>query len=221
MTLTLELLAVSVGRPAVLGSWQGETVTSAIRKTGVTAGQVFVGATNIEGDSQADPSVHGGNDKAVYAYSADNWPWWKSEAEFAGRTAAFGENLTLRGADEEGVRIGDVFAWGDVRLEVSEPRAPCHKFALFTGRQDLGPLMTASGRTGWYFRVLKTGSAPTRGTLTRTLTDEASPSVREAFMARYHPRTPAAIIDKVLAAPALALSWRAQVIRRRKAGDPL
>jgi MOSC domain-containing protein YiiM len=219
MTLTLELLAVSVGRPAVLGVWQGETVISAIRKSAVTAGEVLVGATNIEGDKQADPCVHGGADKAVYAYSADNWPWWKSQAQFEGMPAAFGENLTLRGADEIAVRIGDVFAWGDVRLEVSEPRAPCNKFAMFTGRQDLGPLMTISARTGWYFRVLHTGVAPTRGTLTRTATDETMPSVREAFIARYHPRTPAAIIDKVLAAPALARSWRAQVIRRRRAGD--
>jgi MOSC domain-containing protein YiiM len=88
---------------------------------------------------------------------------------------------------------------------------------MLTGRQDLGPLMTISARTGWYFRVLNTGAAPTRGALTRTTTDAASPSVREAFIARYHPRTPAAIIDRVLAAPALAQSWRAQVIRRRKA----
>jgi MOSC domain-containing protein YiiM len=220
MTLDLEVLAVSVGRPAPLGVWQGEAVISAIRKSSVAGETVAVSATNLEGDKQADPSVHGGADKAVYAYSADNWPWWKSEAQFAATPAAFGENLTLRGADETAVRIGDVFAWGDVRLEVSEPRAPCNKFAMFTGRPDLGPLMTISARTGWYFRVLYTGAAPTRGMLTRITTDAAMPSVREAFIARYHPSTPAAIIDKVLAAPALAQSWRAQVLKRRRTPDP-
>ena len=177
MTLILDLLSVNVGRPAHLGMWQGEPIVSSIAKVPVRAETVGVGASNIEGDEQADLSVHGGLDKAIYAYPADHWPWWQTEAGFEARPAAFGENLTLRGAGEEAVRIGDEFTWGEARLQVSEPRAPCFKFVMHSGRADFGARMTVSARTGWYFRVLETGRAPVRGPLTRVVTQAASPSV--------------------------------------------
>jgi len=217
MTLLLNLLAVSVGKPAPLGDWRGEPVTSAIRKAPLAVETVGVGETNIEGDGQADLSVHGGPDKAVYAYPADHWPWWKAEAAFEARPAAFGENLTLQGADEHAIRIGDRFAWGPVMLEVSQPRSPCFKFAMLTGREDLGARMTVSGRTGWYLRVLQTGEAPVHGELRRVATDEAMPSVHEAFAAVYHPRVRSDVLDKVLAAPTLSRDWRSGLLKRLKA----
>lgn len=215
--MQLNLLAVSVGMPAPLGTWQGEPIVSGIRKSQTTAPSVIVGATNIEGDGQADLSVHGGPDKAIYAYPSDHWPWWQAEAGYAGAPAAFGENLTVEGTDERALRIGDRFAWGQVVLEVSQPRAPCFKFAMLTGREDLGARMTVSGRTGWYFRVLQTGKAPARATLARIATNEAMPSVHEAFVAVYHPRVRSDVIEKVLAAPALSPAWRDGLLRRLKA----
>jgi MOSC domain-containing protein YiiM len=182
---------------------------------------VFVGATNIAGDGQADLTVHGGHDKVIYAYPADHWPWWQTEAHFTAAPASFGENLTLAGADEHAVRIGDRFAWGPVALEVSQPRAPCFKFALLTGREDLGPRMTISGRTGWYFRVLQTGEAPTQAKLLRTHTSDAMPTVYEAFVAVYHPRVTGTVIDKVLAAPSLSPAWRDGVLKRLRAAGRL
>lgn len=173
-----------------------------------------VDTTNIAGDGQADLTVHGGADKAVYAYPADHWPWWKAEAGFDAAPASFGENLTLRGADEHAIRIGDQFAWGQVILEVSQPRAPCFKFAMFTGREDLPARMTVSTRTGWYFRVLQPGSAPLKGTLARLHTRENQPSVREAFIAVYHPRVMSDVAEKVLAAPALSGAWREGLHKR-------
>jgi len=217
MSLELELLAVSVGMPAPLGVWQGERIISGIRKMQVDGDTVAAGDTNIAGDGQADLSVHGGPDKAIYAYSADHWPWWKAEAGFDAAPAAFGENLTVRGADEHAVRIGDIFQWGAVRLEVAQPRAPCFKFAMLTGREDMGARMTVSGRTGWYFRVLETGTAPVCGTLKRMATNEAMPSVHEAFVAIYHPRVRSDAIEKVLAAPALSRDWRGGLLKRLKA----
>jgi MOSC domain-containing protein YiiM len=216
MTLILNLLAVSVGMPAPLGVWRGEPVTSAIRKATVSVPAVAVTETNIAGDGQADLSVHGGPDKAVYAYPADNWPWWKDEAAFESRPASFGENLTLQGGDEHAVRIGDRFAWGPVLLEVSQPRSPCFKFAMLTGREDMGGRMTVSGRTGWYFRVLQTGEAPAQGELCRTLTNEEMPTVYEAFIAVMHPRVRSDIVEKTLVAPALSFAWRDGLLRRLK-----
>lgn len=221
MSPRLDILAVSTGMPAPLGVWQGEPVISGIRKAPVQSEAIFVGATNIAGDGQADLSVHGGADKAIYAYPADHWPWWKTEAGFDAGVAAFGENLTVRGADEHTIRIGDRFEWGEVSLEVSQPRAPCFKFSLLTGREDLGARMTASGRTGWYLRVLQTGMAPVRGRLERIATDAAMPSVHEAFVAVYHPRVRGNVIEKILAAPALSGAWRSGLLRRLRAAGAI
>lgn len=216
MNLTLELKATSVGRPAFLGVWQGEPVTSSIRKAPLSVSTVAVDNLNILGDQQSDLTVHGGIDKAIYAYSADHWQWWQSVAGLASAPAGFGENLTVTGATEDEIRIGDRFVWGDVELEVSQPRAPCFKFVMLTGRQDMAARMTTSGRTGWYYRVLKAGNAPTTGNLTRVSTDVAMPTVREAFMAMFHPRIDETIIEKVLAAAPLAKQWRAGVRQRRR-----
>jgi MOSC domain-containing protein YiiM len=215
--MNLDLLAVSVGMPAPLGRWQGEPIMSGIKKTPLASPSVVVGVTNIAGDGQADLTVHGGEDKAIYVYSADHWPWWQSEAKFTAAVASFGENLTLKGGDEHTVRIGDRFAWGSLLLEVSQPRAPCFKFALLTGREDLGTRMTVSGRTGWYCRVLEPGEAPTSGALVRTRTHEAMPTVHEAFTAVYHPRVMSDVIDKVRTAPALSAAWRNGVLKRLRA----
>jgi MOSC domain-containing protein YiiM len=221
MSLDLELVAVSVGMPAFLGLWDGERIVSGIRKTRVEGETIAVGETNLTGDGQADLSVHGGPDKAIYAYPADHWPWWKEHAQFDGAPASFGENLTLRGGDEHAVRIGDVFDWGPVTLEVAQPRAPCFKFAMLTERDDMAARMTVSGRPGWYFRVLETGVAPLAGKLTRRATNEAMPTVHEAFVAVYHPRVRSDVIEKVLAAPALSRAWRGGLLRRLKAAGAI
>lgn len=211
--MRLRLLSVNVGRPQAIGQYEGGPVLSGIAKKPLAEPEVFVGATNIDGDGQADLSVHGGMDKAVYCYPADHWPWWQREQDFPCRPAAFGENLTVEGADESTVAIGDRFRWGKVLLEVSQPRAPCFKFALYAKRSDAPALMTLSGRCGWYFRVLREGPAPTTGTLFQEH-ESGGPSVREAFFAALDRRTPADIRNRVAAAPALAASWRAAVAER-------
>ena len=194
-------------------------MVSGIRKAPVSAAAIKVSQTNLEGDGQADLSVHGGVDKAVYAYPADHWEWWASTAGFSAGAAGFGENLTVQGADEESLRVGDQFSWGpDVMLEGSQPRAPCFKFSLMTRRDDLPGRMTVSGRTGWYFRVLRTGSAPTRGRIDLVRTDASMPTVREAFHAIFQPRVTAELMERVRSAPALAESWRNAVAKRIAAG---
>jgi len=212
--MDLRLLSVNVGMPREIGIVRGEPVLSGIAKTPVEEPSVYVNATNIEGDGQADLSVHGGVDKAVYCYPADHWPWWERENAFACRPAAFGENLTVEGADETEIGIGDRFRWGDVVLEVSQPRAPCFKFAIISRRPDAPALMTASGRTGWYFRVIQNGHAGVgRNVLVREQA-AGGPSVREAFFAAIHAHADKDLVRRVADAPALAFSWRRTVERR-------
>ena len=211
--LELRLLAVSVGRPRDIGLYNGERVLSGIAKNLVTETTVFVGATDISGDQQADLRVHGGVDKAVYAYPSDHWPWWEGEHRLPCRPNTFGENLTTQGADETQIAIGDRFRWGSALLEVSQPRAPCFKFAMHAGRAEAPQVMTVSARCGWYFRVIEEGEAPVAGTLVRECTSD-SPSVRDAFIAALHPNVAEESRIRVCKIPTLSSAWRDAVMRR-------
>jgi MOSC domain-containing protein YiiM len=212
--MELRLLSVNVALPREIGKFNGESVVSGIAKRPLELASVFVAATNIAGDGQADLSVHGGADKAVYAYPADHWPWWEHEKAIACGPATFGENLTIAGADEKAIAIGDRFRWGDAVLEVSQPRAPCFKLAIHTGRPDAPQLMTLSGRCGWYLRVIRPGAAPVRdGSLTR-IYESRGPSVREAFGAIFDPHMGTEALKLVEGTPGLAESWKKPVSRR-------
>jgi|HubBroStandDraft_2_1064218.scaffolds.fasta_scaffold18222_2 MOSC domain-containing protein YiiM len=216
--MELRLLSVNVAKPKPLATIHGEVVLSGIAKEPVTGERVFVGHTNIEGDGQADLSVHGGPDKAVYAYPADNWAWWESEHKLKCAPGTFGENLTLAGADESVVRIGDRFRWGDALLEVSEPRAPCFKFAIHAREPHAPAWLTQAGRCGWYLRVIEEGAAPTRdAVLMRVETEETAPTVRESFLARFDPAVSREARLRVLAMPRLAPSWRESLEKRLSA----
>lgn len=211
--LRIPLLSVNVGLPRVIAVVRGEEILSGIAKHPVTGPAVIVRSTNIEGDGQADLSAHGGVDKAVYAYPAAHWPWWQSEKNFACAPASFGENLTVQDTDERDVHIGDRFSWGEVLLEVCQPRAPCFKLALHMGRQDGPQAMTLSGRCGWYMRVLAEGSAPVRDSLMR-IRASAGPTVREAFLTVFSPQPDREALQRIHGTPALSTAWRAAVERK-------
>ena len=160
----LRLVSVNVAQPTVIGHLRsGEPIVSGIAKRPVVAGTLTLSELNLEGDRQADLTVHGGPDKAVYAYPAEHLPVWNEElgADFGPGT--FGENLTVEGMREDDVRIGDIWAWGEARLQVAQPRSPCYKLAAITGRPDIGKRLIRAGRTGWYLRVLRPGVVPVAG----------------------------------------------------------
>ena len=211
--MELRLLSVNVGLPRVVAVVNGERVYSGIAKAPIARESVFVGMTNIDGDAQADLSVHGGADKAVYAYLADNWRWWETEHTLLCAPNTFGENLTLEGADETQVSIGDRFRWGDAKLEIAQPCGPCYKLAIHTHRADTPQIMTISARCGWYFRVTREGEAKPHSTLTR-IHASGGPSVRDAFAAAYHPQVSDAARRAVFEAPELAENWRDAVAKR-------
>ncbi len=212
--MELRLLSVNVAEPRVIGRADGRDILSGIAKHPLEQQSVFVATTNIAGDGQADLTVHGGVDKAVYAYPADHWPWWEREKALPCRPATFGENLTLEGADETIVAIGDRFRWGDAILEVSQPRAPCFKFAIHAERPDAPQLMTISGRCGWYYRVVAQGHAPTHGASLERIFESGGPTVREAFRAVFEPHMGTERLQRVADAPGLAQSWKTPVSKR-------
>jgi MOSC domain-containing protein YiiM len=204
----ISLVSVNIGLPKIIGTAHGEPVLSGIDKRAVAADEVFVGLTNIVGDGQADLEVHGGLDKAVYAYPSEHWPWWAREKELVCAPATFGENLTLAGADENEVRIGERFLWGDALLEISQPRAPCFKLAIHTKRPDVPQAMTLSARCGWYLRVIAEGTVPARGAALVRVAPGQGPTVREAFAALFSTAFDLAVLRRIHAAPALSEAWR-------------
>jgi len=205
--MDLRILSVNIGRARVIGAVRDEPVVSGIDKHPVASGSVQVGALGIDGDEQADLTVHGGADKAVYAYPADHWPWWENEKQLSCRPATFGENLTLEGADENTVSIGDRFQWGDAILEVSQPRAPCYKLAIHTSRPDVPQLMTHSARCGWYFRVIGEGGAAIESAKLVHISG-SGPTVRDAFVALFDRHASRELCVGIRETPQLAESWR-------------
>jgi len=222
----LEVVAVHVGRPRVIGEVRGEPVESGIAKAPVAAPRLALTRTNLAGDRQADLTVHGGPDKAVYVYPSEHYPGWR-RAGFALAPGGVGENVVLRGATERDARFGDVWRWGDALVQVSQPRAPCFKLAMHVGRRGAGRRMIETGHCGWYLRVLAPGVVPTGGPLALVDRDDAAPSVQEAFAAMFPgtagaaPSAPsAATVERVTAAPALAAAWREPLLARRPGARP-
>jgi MOSC domain-containing protein YiiM len=209
---SLRVVSVNVSLPKNIGERNGEEILSAIGKRPIRSETIEAGKINLAGDAQSDREHHGGPDKAIYAYPTENWPWWEKEHHFPCGAGAFGENLTLAGADETAIRIGDRFSWGDVELEVSQPRVPCYKFLLYSARDDAGALMTMAGRCGWYFRVRRTGSALTKGADLLRRRENDGPTVREAFFAAFDRRVDARRRLAIANLPTLSEAWRRRLL---------
>lgn len=153
------VLSIQVGRIAPLGTGNGRSVPSGFVKS-VVHGPVEAGQLGLAGDQQADLTVHGGPDKAVYFYPAEHYPRWVNDAPRHGPlfvAGAFGENLTTVGLDESSITVGQVLRVGSAELQVTQPRQPCFKLALRFDDSTLGRIMMQTGRTGWYTRVRKPG----------------------------------------------------------------
>jgi MOSC domain-containing protein YiiM len=150
------VVSVNVGLPRTV-TWRDHEVTSAIWKEPV-AGPVRVEGVNLAGDDQADRRVHGGPDKAVYAYAVEDYAWW---ADTFGRPfppGSFGENLTTAGLDLTGALIGDRWRVGTAVLEVAQPREPCFKLGIRMGDDQFPGRFEAAARPGAYLRIVEPGA---------------------------------------------------------------
>jgi MOSC domain-containing protein YiiM len=150
------LRTLLVSQPTTITDDQGEPWVSGFAKLPVS-GQVELRQDHLAGDGQADRTVHGGPEKALLGYCGDHYAQWSSELGQPFADGAFGENLALTGIAEDGVAIGDSFQLGTAVIQVSQPRQPCWKLARRNRRPDLPAKAIASGRLGWYFRVLTPG----------------------------------------------------------------
>jgi len=154
---TGSLVSVNVGRPHQVAVRRGRPLMSAIMKAPVE-GRVRVAGINLEGDAQADRRVHGGPDKAVYAYAVEDTAWWAAELERDLAPGCFGENLTVEGIEVSGARIGERWRAGDVELEVCQPRLPCAKLGIAFGDGRMVKRFGQASRPGAYLRIVTEGS---------------------------------------------------------------
>ncbi|HTR23477.1 MAG TPA: MOSC domain-containing protein [Terriglobales bacterium] len=152
----MKIVSVNVGRPR-LCSHNGETFSTSIFKEPV-AGRVMLRRTNLDGDRQADLSVHGGRNKAVYGYPSEHYGFWREGLGLATLPwGALGENFTTEGLLEKDVRVGDRFRVGGATIAVKTPRLPCFKLAAKFKRDDMIERFLESGRSGYYFSVIEEG----------------------------------------------------------------
>jgi MOSC domain-containing protein YiiM len=152
----MKLVSVNVGLPRLV-AWKGENFKTGIFKKALS-GRVMLRATNLDGDRQADLTVHGGPNKAVYGYPSEHYEYWRTELpEHPLDWGAFGENFTTEGMIESQVSIGDRYRVGSAVVMVRTPRLPCFKLAAKFQRDDIIGRFLRSGRSGFYFSVVEEG----------------------------------------------------------------
>jgi MOSC domain-containing protein YiiM len=177
------VVSVNVGLPRQV-EWHGRTITTSIWKAPV-AGRVRVGRLNLQGDRQSDRRVHGGRDKAVYAYPSEHYAYWREQLPGAELSwGAFGENLTVAGLLEEQVHVGDRLRAGSAELVVTQPRTPCYKLGLRHDRPELVRCFLESGRSGFYLAVVREGDVAAGDAIERTAGDPLGPSIAALFEER-------------------------------------
>ena len=203
----MKIISLNVGRPRIV-LWKGEQVSTGIFKEPVT-GSIPLRTLNLDGDRQADLSVHGGPNKAVYAYPAEHYDYWKSELPGVPLPwGMFGENLSTEGLLESTVNIGDRFQIGSAELMVTQPRLPCHKLGIKFGRMDFLRQFLASGRTGFYFSVVREGEVAAGDSINPLGQDEHGIKVADITRLYTRDKNDLATMRRALEVEALPQGWR-------------
>ena len=214
----MKLLSVNVSLPKTI-AYDGKSVTTGIYKEPV-AGRVMVRRLNLEGDGQADLTVHGGVDKAVYVYDLASYRYWRRQLGRADLAYGhFGENLTVEGLPDDQVHIGDVFRVGEALLEVSQPRVPCFKMELKMKMPGFSRQFLANGRLGFYFRVLEEGSVCAGDPIELVKSGPEQMSVRETAHLLYFGYDNLDRIHRALRIPALSQEWRDAFAERLRTSE--
>lgn len=216
--MAVPVLAVHVGRIAPLGA---DGIPSGIDKRPVE-GRLRLTRVGLQGDQQADHRHHGGLDKALHHYPAEHYADWRRAVPARATRflpGAFGENLVTQGLREADVCVGDVFSLGDARIQVSQGRQPCHKLNLRFDWPDMVAQVLASGRAGWYYRVLQEGGIAQGDLLRRLERPHPEWPLVRVWRVLFGGVTEAAVdstaLAELAALPALSVSWRS------RAGDRL
>jgi len=213
----MKVVSLNVGLPQDV-AWRGRTVRTSIFKS-PTGRRLRVRTLNLEGDEQADLSVHGGVDKAVYAYPSEHYAYWRDELP---RTplpfGAFGENLTTEGLRENDLHLGDRLRIGSAEFVVTQPRMPCYKLGVRFDRPDMVQRFLAARRSGFYLAVLCEGDVAAGDPIERTGREPAEPTVADIFGLYTVDAENRDLLRRATESSALPESWRAYF--RKRLWDP-
>lgn len=221
------IASIQIGQPTEYrheghADGNAQTWTTAFFKRLVN-GPVWVSQTSVSGDWQADLINHGGIDKAVLAYSADHYPYWRAHLSLPEMPhGGFGENLTIAGLDETSVCIGDTWQAGPVVFQVSQPRQPCWKMSRRWQIADLAKQVIQNGKSGWYLRVLKEGELAAGIAVELVARPHPAWTVARASLLIHHGKDDLAATAELVALPELSAAWREalQERLRKRGGRP-
>jgi len=206
----MQLLSVNTAQPQEV-AWQGKTIRTSIFKQPV-AGPVAVLAEHLAGDGQADLRVHGGPDKAVYAYPSEHWAYWRQLLPAAQLVpGAFGENLTTLGLLEPEVRVGDCFQLGTAVLRAVQPRQPCFKLGIRLARPGIVREFELARRSGIYFRVLQPGVVEAGNAISLVERSPYAVTIQDMVTCLASGPHDQDLVRALLATPYLSPSWQARL----------
>ena len=203
----MHIVSLNTGRIREI-TQNGKVITTGIYKEPVS-GALQVQELGIDGDQQANLKVHGGVDKALYAYPVEHYDYWKALLDKdALPFGMFGENLTCSGYLESNVYVGDIFEAGTVQLQVTMPRQPCSKLNLKFGDNQMARKFLASGKSGFYLRVLKPGMIKAGDAFTRTTTSPHQFSINEFNLVFNKEKNNINLLKKVIEVRDVPLKYR-------------
>ncbi|MCT2534445.1 MOSC domain-containing protein [Aquibacillus koreensis] len=210
--MNYQVISLNVGKPRAY-TWNNKELFTGFVKQPVHE-KVWLSKLGFTGDGQADRKNHGGEDKALLMYAKDHYNFWQTQYSQEFNMPSFGENITIDGLLEEDVSVGDVFTLGEAEIQVSQPRQPCYKIAEVHQIKDIPAVVTETGFTGYYFRVLKEGYVSPNDQLTLMKKDENKVSIAYIHQSLFHERQDENRIRKILEVDALAASLRASLTKR-------
>ena len=209
----MQLVSVNVGLPKEV-TWHGRVVRTSIWKDPVE-GLVPVSLLNLAGDQQSDLSVHGGKEKAVYAYPREHYEYWRRELPATDLPwGAFGENFTTEGLLEPDIRIGDRIRVGSAEFLVTQPRMPCFKLGIRFGRDDMVKRFQRSGRSGFYLAVIREGEVASGNSIEFVGRDEHGVTVADIASLYARDRDNEDLLRRAVDVPALPESWKIYLRKR-------
>ncbi|MGP4042106.1 MOSC domain-containing protein [Gracilibacillus sp. D59] len=210
--MSYRVISLNVGKPTV-HQLSGQEIKTGFIKTS-THQPNYLTVTGFENDGQADLKNHGGEEKALLMYPKDHYSFWENKYQQEFTYPAFGENITIDGLKENDLYIGDIFQLGEAEIQVSQPRQPCYKIAKVHGLKDIPAIVTETGYSGYYFRVLKEGLVKPTDRLVKVKEDPQQVSPVDVFHCLFHDRENRGRMEKYLEIEALAPNVKRTLIKR-------